>query len=232
MPRRFMSKPWLSLLLLTIMAGVIYNSWPLGYWLNPVVNRGLASDLEATGQPYNWVFIAGDIISGLLICIATVWLLSKLRQTRSTWMKIGLIGFGVFGALTAVDALLPLDCVSVVQRCGPVLENPIVILHGVASMGSIAGLTLSIVSVWWLLARDERTAASVRYLLHGTLLVWCGFGIATLILIFLSRSSALSQHIFITLCSVWTALLPYLIWKTLLQRGILRKKVSSGQVIR
>ena len=48
-----------------------YASWPLGYWLNPVANRGLASNLEAAHQPYNWVFIAFDIVSGLLICVVS-----------------------------------------------------------------------------------------------------------------------------------------------------------------
>ncbi len=207
-------RPWLSFTPLTVIAGLLYASWPLGYWLNPVANRGLASDLEAVHQPYNWVFIAFDIASGILICVVTIWLLQRLRNAESRLLTYAMLGFGIFGLLTAVDALLPLDCISaVVGQCRSPLHDPYFIVHGIASIGSIGGLTLSILCVWWLAMRDYQSAKHLRWLLHGALCVWFGFGIFTFWLIMLSRSSTLAQHVFILLCSVWTVALPYLVWR-------------------
>jgi hypothetical membrane protein len=201
--------------LITVAAAVLYSSWPLGYWLNPGVNRGLASDLEAAHQPYNWIFIALDIISGLLICTASWWLLKLMKHVKLPLLRYAVIGFGAFGLLTAIDALLPLDCVNVLNRCGSVLDDPTIIIHGIVSIGSIVGLTISIMSVWWLLARGGQAARGLRWLLNGTLIVWFGFGLITFALIVKARSSAVSQHLFITVCSLWTAALPYLAWRAL-----------------
>jgi hypothetical protein len=229
MPHRFLSVPWLGVTLLCIVAGIVYSSWPLAYWLNPVVNHGLASDLEAAGQPYNWVFIGLDILSGLLVCIAAVWLLRAIRGHRFLLLKSAIMGFGLFGLLTAVDAILPLDCVPVVQRCGSVFDDPTFIVHGIASIGSVAGLTLSIIIVWWLLARDSRVGRILRHTLHSTVLTWFCFGVGTLVLILLNESSATAQHVFITLCSIWTALVPYFVWRvlTLHRPAALGKQVKS-----
>lgn len=216
MIQRFtIDRPWLNIMPLTVLAGLLYNSWPLGYWLNPIANRGLASNLEAAHQPYNWVFMTLDIISGLLICIASWLLLRILRKAQSVLLITAAAGFGLFGLLTAIDALLPIDCVSVQGSCGPVLQDPWFLLHGIFSVGSIAGLTISIVSVWLLLAHNDQIARRVRWLLHGTMLTWFGFGIITFTLILMARSSALSQHVFIVVCSAWTALLPYLGWRAI-----------------
>ncbi|HXR50246.1 MAG TPA: DUF998 domain-containing protein [Verrucomicrobiae bacterium] len=207
-------RPWLSITPVTVLAGLLYASWPLGYWLNPVANRGLASDLEAAHQPYNWVFISFDIVSGLLICIASWWLLRRLRNAESRLLTYAMLGFGVFGLLTAIDALLPLDCVSAnVGQCRSVWHDPYFIVHGVASIGSIAGLTLSIMCVWWLAMRDYHSAKHLSWVMHGAMAVWFGFGTVTFWLIMLSRSSTLAQHVFIVLCSVWVVSLPYLIWR-------------------
>ncbi len=208
-----LNRPWLSIMPLTVLAGLLYNSWPLGYWLNPIANRGLASNLEAAHQPYNWVFMSLDIISGLLICVASWLLLKILRQAQSLLLMTAAAGFGLFGLLTAIDAVLPIDCVSVGGSCGPVLRDPWFILHGIFSLGSIAGLTISIMSVWLLFIRGDQVARRLRWLLHGTMFVWFSFGILTFVLILLARSSSLSQHVFIIVCSSWTALLPYLGWR-------------------
>ncbi|HSX45739.1 MAG TPA: DUF998 domain-containing protein, partial [Candidatus Saccharimonadia bacterium] len=200
---------------MTLLAAALYSSWPLGYWLNPSVNRGLASDLEAAHQPYNWVFIVMDVASGVLICVASWWLFKLTKRSNVPLLKYSVIGFGAFGLLTTIDALLPLDCVDVLNRCGSVLKDPAIVLHGIVSIGSIVGLTISIMSVWWLLMRDRQAGRSLRWLLHGTMFVWFAFGLVTLALILEARSSAVSQHLFITVCSLWTAGLPYLAWRAL-----------------
>jgi hypothetical protein len=213
---------------LSALAGLLYCSWPLGYDLNPIANRGLASNLEATGQPYSWLFINLDIVSGLMVCLVA-WFLYRWQseRQRSWWLLASLVGFVSFGALTIVDALLPLDCNARLQACVPNLQDPYFIIHGAVSIGSTNGLTLSIVALWWLLIRDPRTGAWMRWLLHSTLALWLAFGLGTAFLIYENRSSADSQHVFIVICSLWTAALPYLVLRALqLQSARRRTNVS------
>lgn len=219
MPKRFWTKPWLRLTAVMLMAGLLYSSWPLGYWLNPRANRGLASNLEAYHQPYNWLFIGLDIFSGALICLGTWWLLRFIqrhkRQPDKIWLETAIVGAGAFGLLTALDAVLPLNCVETVQKCLPPLEDPYFVVHGIASIGSVAGLTISLVVVWWLLVRDPRVLNVVRWLLHLLLIIWLCFGIGTAVLVFRDRTSSISQHVFILVCSFWIAILPFFIWQVL-----------------
>ena len=219
MAKSFLSKPWLRLTAVMLLAGILYSSWPLGYWLNPRGDRGLASNLEATHQPYNWVFIGLDIASGALICVATLWLLRTARRHRQQpdgiWLEMAIVGVGAFGLLTALDAILPLNCVSTVQHCLPPLEDPSFIIHGIASIGSVAGLTLSLFAIWWLVARDDKALQALRWILHSLLIVWFCFGVGTGVLVLRDRSSNLSQHVFILFCSLWVAMIPFFVWHVL-----------------
>ncbi len=216
------------------LAGLLYSSWPLGFWLNPRANRGLASNLEALHQPYNWVFIAFDVISGAIICVAAWWLLRFIRKHRkrwdNIWLEAAIMGVGIFGLLTALDAVLPLNCVEAEQHCLPPLEDPYFVIHGIASIGSIAGLTLSLVAIWWLLARDPRVLAATRWILHSLLFIWFCFGVSTAVLVARDRSSGLSEHVFILICSFWLAIVPYFVWQVLHLRPNfpLRVYASSG----
>ncbi len=88
--------------ILTVSSALLYCSWPLGFLLNPIASRtGLASELGAYGQPYNWVFIWGDIVSGVLLSAAVIMLIRLYRPDG--WALLALIllaAYGVFGALT------------------------------------------------------------------------------------------------------------------------------------
>lgn len=207
-------------------AAVLYCSWPLGYVLNPIANRGLASNLEALGQPYNWLFAALDILSGLVVVTIAVLLRGLTGRPRHWLLDWSIIGYGLFGFLTALDALLPVDCLDTVQRCNVLSGHPLIIIHGAASIGSIGGLTMSIVGLWYLLAVKRRVAWPLRWLLHIIGLSWFGFGVATAVFLLADRSSALSQHLFIIVCSLWIALLPFLVYWAV-DRSV-RKKVAIG----
>ena len=203
---------WWRIVGVATAAAILYYSWPLGYWLNPAAGKnGLASDLQATGQPYNWLFVLFDVASGTLIILVTLWLVRIWRRNMKLSIKFILWGYGLFGALTALDALIPMNCLVDEQRCGAVIHNPTILLHGLASIGSIGGLTLSIVGMWQLLAITRQTAPFLRWLLHAIVLIWLGFGLLTLTLVINGWSSGLAQHVFISICSAWIALLPYLL---------------------
>lgn len=95
------------------LAGLLYNSWPLGYLLNSqTAHSGLASDLEKVGQPYYWVFRGGDILTGVCLGIAGICMLQKVAlatSLRGLWYSIS-IGAVVFGFFTAVASLVPAHC--------------------------------------------------------------------------------------------------------------------------
>ena len=200
--------------MLMFLAGLLYSSWPLGHWLNPLADKRLASDLEAFHEPYNWVFIVMDIVSGFLIGIAC-WQLSQLaEQIIDSRSRLGLLiaiyGTATFGFLTLVDAMLPLDCLEGSRHCIPPLHNPYFVVHGIFSVGSVGGLTVSIVMIWLLLILLKYGDKTWIHLIPATfLIVWVAFGLLTLFLFLHNQSSALAQHLFIGFCSLWLIALPY-----------------------
>lgn len=201
---------------LMVLAGILYSSWPLGYWLNPQADRGLASDLEALHQPFNWVFISMDVACGILVGIVSWKLLIMIRSRSNRKNLLGLwfaaLGVGAFGLFTAVDALLPLNCIQGLPNCKVSLNNSYFVIHGIFSIGSITGLTISIVAVWLLLLLREDAVMSLAHLTPAMfLVVWLGFGALTLYLVMHNRSSALSQHFFIGFCCLWLIALPYFV---------------------
>jgi hypothetical protein len=222
--RLFPRHPWFSITIVASIAGVLYSSWPLGYRLNPIANRGLASNLEASGQPYNWLFTLLDIASGLLITVVAYKLYQRSRGNRHSWWIVGaIIGLAMFGVLTMIDAVLPIDCVAPAQICKPVFQDPYFVIHGIASIGSINGLTISIICLWWVMIRERRVGSWLRWLLHTVMILWFGFGLGTAELIYRNKSSAVSQHIFIVVCSLWIAAMPYLVQRSLVLQPARRR---------
>jgi hypothetical protein len=202
--------------MLMIFAGLLYSSWPLGYWLNPRADRSLASNLEALHQPYNWVFILMDITCGILVGIACRKLLWKTSRSANPetllGLRVAIFGAASFGFFTAIDAILPLNCHEESARCVPTLSNFSFVIHGIFSIGSIAGLTISIVAIWILLFLREDVVLTLAHLTPAMfLVVWLGFGILTLYLILHNQSSAVAQHFFIGFCSLWLITLPYFV---------------------
>lgn len=221
MARPIWNNPWLRVTLVLIIAGIFYASWPLGYWLNPSGARGLASNLGALNQPYNWLFITLDIISGLLIVGAMWWLLKVVRRRHhrnQLWLETAVIGLGVFGLLTLLDAVLPLQCIDTSGQCLPPLEDPYFVVHGMVSIGSVAALCLSVIALWWLIRRDHRARRLSRFVIDLLLVVWIGFGVGTAVLVARDRSTTPTQHLFILFCSFCVIIIPYYL------RQLLRNK--------
>lgn len=107
--------------ILCAAAGVLYNSWPLGYMLDsPTARHELASSLERAGHPYYWVFLTGDLLTALSVVAAG--LIIRLRlwdRLKSAGWGIACVGLIVFGLFTAVSALAPARCmVGPVLKCG------------------------------------------------------------------------------------------------------------------
>jgi hypothetical protein len=191
-------------MILAVVAAVAYCSWPLGYLLNPAVSRrGLASELAALHQPYNWLFIALDVLAGALVLTVTglLWQRSADRVRKTI-----LVNFAIFGLLTAIDALMPMSCEPSLTSCPSLSHQPLLVLHGIASIGASIGLFISAVLVWW--QKRKHTGAGIMSIL---MVGWTLFGVFSLYFFFRPGPGYLSQHYYITLCSVWTAVLPFML---------------------
>ena len=215
-------KSWLTVSVLTVLAGIMYCSWPLGYALNPVVgSKGLASELEAINQPYNWLFALFDIISGVLVVLAAALIWRSMRGKRSRWLLGVLISYTIFGIGTVADALLPMQCVPSVGRCPGVGTDPMLVLHGVASIAAAFFLFVSVVLVWY---RHHNLGQSV--FMSAVVSAWALFGIMSVAYFFVPGPGNLSQHYFITLCSFWVIVLPYTVGMPVHKNARLLKQIQ------
>lgn len=197
-PNRF----WQKLTVLSILAGLIYNSWPLGYWLNPAASgQQLASALEALHQPYNWVFISGDVVSGLLVMLVAWLIWQRLRPDRL--LAIVLLNVVVFGVGTIVDTLLPEFCLPEAPGCQSWQHNPLLLAHGVFSILAAVCLLAALGLLWW---RNRRS-----WWLNGLMAGYAVFGLFSLAEAVTPADGNWSQHYYLILCGVWLALVPYAI---------------------
>jgi hypothetical protein len=207
MPRKLRNRFWTLATVLAVLAGLVYNSWPLGYWLNPAASKaGLASGLEALHQPYNWLFISGDVLSGLLIILACGLMWHRLRAGRQHrllgWVLVNLV---VFGLGTIADTLLPERCLPGAPACPSWRQDHLLLAHGVLSIVAAIGLFLSLVLVW----RQHRTAV-LNTLAGGYVL----FGAFSLFEALVPLHGNWSQHYYLLLCGAWLGLVPYTVRRT------------------
>lgn len=181
-------------------AAILYCSWPLGFVLNPNVGRhDLASQLEALHQPFNWVFISMDVLTGVALIIAGV--RQARKKTGRQLFKWAVWGYVAFGFFTALAALMPLNCDPETHSCGPLLHNPILVVHG---FSSIASVMLLLVSTLLLCATVYRRPGrnTTRWAFGLILMAWAIYGYTYFVGVSQHTSSNLMQYYFITICSL------------------------------
>ncbi len=182
------------------LGALLYSSWPLGYALNPQVSHNeLASMLEAPHQPFNWVFMGSDVLTGIVISVVAYLQLSKIK-TRNL-AKYGIFFYWLFAALVALAALSKINCDPALQQCGSLIRHPIIIVHGFASISSVVAL-LACMLLLTKAVYAQQVSGLIRLAHQVVLLAWLFFGVASLIeLVFHIRNNAL-QHYFITICGL------------------------------
>ena len=188
--------------LLALLAAILYNSWPLGYVLNPqVAHHSLASGLEAIHQPYNWLFVGADVVSGICI-LAVCSILFRAYTYTSTVIVVTLACTGIFALGTIADALLPERCVPNLMACPSFTQDHTLLLHGIVSILASIFLFVALFVAWL----QER-----RNLLFTTLLLgYAVFGAISLVqAITPHQSGNWSQDYYMILCGIWLACLPY-----------------------
>lgn len=181
-------------------AAVLYSSWPLGYLLNPSVGKhDLASQLEALHQPYAWVFISMDILTGVAVGVAGA--LQLRGHAKRDWLPWCTLNYVLFGFFNAVAAISPLNCNPEANACGPVFRDPILILHVAASILSLVFLGLGIISSAVVLYREHMGRLG-GWLFGGIAAAWTISGIGTVIEFFMHITGNTLQYYFITVCSL------------------------------
>lgn len=189
-----------QIIITSILAALLYWSWPIGFWLNPAVAQSsLASQLEASGQPFSWLFVALDVAAGFLVLLVGLsWLFGHGRRRAQRLVGLGLAGFG---SLVMTAALTPLNCDPSVNSCRPLWHYPDLVVHGLASIiGSLALLLAIVVVTYDAIAKVKslRLGGVMMLMLAG----WIASGVASLVLIALHRHTNLTQYYFITITSL------------------------------
>jgi hypothetical protein len=180
---------------LCLAAGIFYNSWPLGYWLDrQTAQHGLASELEVVGHPYYWLFILGDVLTAAcMIAVAVILRFRLWPLLRSKAWAAVTVGLLVFGLFTGVSAFLPSQCtITPVLRCGAGHGQGLG-LDAVTSSLAALGLLISLVCL------SLRTASLVR-LTRAITIAWSASGLVFVVFALTNSGAAyLAQNIFLIL---------------------------------
>lgn len=195
--------------LLAVLAGILYCSWPLGPWLNPVAaSHKLASQLGGLHQPYNWVFIGGDVACGLLSMLLAYMLWRHARASQRGWqLAIVIGGIAVFGLCTALAAGVPVRCETALQSCPSPLHDPQLLVHGITSVLSSVALGVSLLALWAMNLADA-VAASM-------FVIYSFSGVVSLSEIVRPTESNSLQHLFLVTTSICLLSLPYIYQRAL-----------------
>lgn len=208
----------LSTTALATIAAILYCSWPLGYSLNPAVaRRGLASELGGLGQPYAWVFTWGDIISSILIIFvaAMIWR-GTLNQARKPLIALVLWSIVIFAIGTMTDALLPLQCSLSTAVCPNFHQDHWLLAHGIVSITAAMFLFVSLLVLWW--------RAKHSLVLTGLMIGYVAFSVFSVIGVLLPGQGNWAQHYYLTLCSLVLAVLPWAVWRYVLEPNQIDQK--------
>ncbi len=130
------------------ITALIYNSWPLGYWLdNHTAKFGVPSDLEDPHHAYSWVFICGDVITALLILALTLYLARRLVNLRLRYAWVSLtLGLFLFGFFTGFGAAAPDRCHGRFSACLVILQDKVSV-DGIESTLAFSGLLIALFSI-------------------------------------------------------------------------------------
>ena len=185
-----------SALALGVVAAVVYNSWPLGFWLDRAGMRGTyVSVLEVPGRRDAHLFVTCDVLAGLLAVVAGL----LLRRSRgpAAWGPAAW-GLVIFGVGNVLEASIPIDatCAVSVASCGTG-PGAMFAPHDIASLISLAGLAIAL----WSLREHSRWMQAVIGL-------WILTGLFMVISVVVVRWVTVSQTSFIVACGVALAAVP------------------------
>ncbi len=177
------------------LAAVTYNSWPLAFLFNRMVlQHGLASDLEKFSQPFSWVFITGDIVTGTLLSVAAY---GQYSRASYKLLRLLILSYGAFGIVIILAAITPIQCEQIASICVERLASPAALLHSSFSIMSILLLSQAVI-LCQILRRVTGSKVRQLWLLIITAVAMPVFGISGLVDIIDGNNHNELQYIFIT----------------------------------
>lgn len=191
-------------LVLSLFAALLYNSWPLAYWLDPVsLHNNYLSVLEVSGRPYAWVFALGDALTAAIVIAIGARLLKLFSSTRRI-----MASYITFGAATLFEAVTPISnrCGESISACG---ISPLQILSWhdaasiIAALGLLAGLYFSLRRF-----RDMGPNGNLYRKAYYAFWGWSLSGIFLVVSVAVDKVTLLSQATFLLACGVAIVLLP------------------------
>jgi hypothetical protein len=96
-----------------ILGGLTFSSWPLAYLVPTGLNQTstFASEYEASGHPWAWLFRLFDLVSGLLIGVGATLAWPAADAYRARWpMRTVYVATAVIGYSLVLTGSLPVDC--------------------------------------------------------------------------------------------------------------------------
>ncbi|ORI24361.1 DUF998 domain-containing protein [Rhodococcus sp. 1168] len=147
-----------TLMVILTFTGVLYSAWVAEFFLDTGLDpaRSFLSELDAADQPYKKFFGTADLITGLLLVLASVLGLYWSKRHRLT--TPGWIALGIFGIATIADSQLPIECVAENDPSCPVEPSGLFPqLHHIHALTS----TIAVFAVFT--AMLAFTVASFRY---------------------------------------------------------------------
>jgi hypothetical protein len=96
-----------------ILGGLTYSSWPLAYFVHTGLAQSstYASEYEASGHPWAWLFRLFDQVSGLFIGVgATLAWPAASRYRPRLPMRVSLVATAVIGYTLVLTGSLSVDC--------------------------------------------------------------------------------------------------------------------------
>jgi hypothetical protein len=178
---------------LAVSAAVLYNIWPLGYLLDPdALHNCYFSSLEVNGKPYAWLFMLGDILTGIVV-VAIVLIIRKLKLSN----RVSLIGLAVFGLATLFDAIIPISsrCEQSISACGISLSQ-VLSIHDIASIAAAIGMFMGLLSSKRRFRRDNLNPGIYKWLSY-IFWLWCIAGIFLIISVVIDDFTTISQALFL-----------------------------------
>jgi hypothetical protein len=168
----------------------------------------LASDLEARGQPFSWLFVLLDCLTGLatVMVASLAWPSWRLKAPRLG--PVTLASYALFGVATGVDALIPVGCgVAPLSHCGVDLSH--LNLDDYLTAVAIFALFVAAVGAQICTARRESPSAHLIAALLATA-IWAGCGLVFFSMDFATRPAVPMQHVVLTLTSIVSLMVPLL----------------------
>lgn len=160
----------------------------------------MASDLEAHSQPFYWVFILLDCVTGFATVVAAKNAWPSRGASNARLGRVALIFYAIFGIATTVDALVPVNCGSTsLTSCSADLASLSIddVLTGLA----VFALFIAAVATQVCIVRERSwTMGSVGSLF--VIVVWSGIGLDYFAHHFSVQPVVGLQHLMLTLTSI------------------------------